>query len=491
MKGMCTFVLFSWLMMVSVNVFGEDILQSLAMPKEFTAFRISSYDTTGGNADGMQEHPIAIGETRTLAKIEGRGAITHIWITISSKDEHHLKNLVLRMYWDGEKTPSVEAPIGDFFGLGHAKYYHYSSYPIAIGTNNALNCFWFMPFSKGALLTVTNEGTHVCDAFYYYIDYRKYKKVDTPLRFHAQYRQEYPCGSGRNYTFFEAKGKGHYVGVSLSIRNRADGWWGEGDDMIYVDGEEFPSLHGTGSEDYFCGAWGYGDAFGYLFFGCPLRGDHKKDELWNVYRYHILDPIPFRKSICVTIEHGHANDRSDDFSSVAFWYQTEPHAPFPQLPKSEDRLPHKKENMNANTYIEKGVLEAETGLVAFQIFDDTMVEQNMSEYGNFWSNGAQLLLKADGPRSYNADIDVPPDMAGDKKIILWYTKAPNYGKVEIWLNHEKVVEWDGYNEKDVIREAIQFDAKVLPIQNVIEIRIIGKNEKSSGYAVGIDCLKLE
>ncbi len=475
--------------LVSLTALGENVFQSLAMPKKFTAHRISSYDRTGGNADGMQEHPIAVGETRTLAQIEGAGAITHIWITISSKDEHHLKNLVLRMFWDGEKEPSVESPLGDFFGLGHGKYYHYVSYPIAIGTNNALNCFWYMPFSKGALITVSNEGTQVCDAFYYYIDYQKYKKATTPLRFHAQYRQEYPCGTGQNYTLLEARGKGHYVGVSLSIHNRSDGWWGEGDDMIYVDGEDFPSLHGTGSEDYFCGAWGFGERFSYPFFGCPLRGEHKKGDLWNVYRYHILDPIPFKKSIDVTIEHGHDNDRSDDFSSVAFWYQEEPHVAFLPLPRPQERMPAKAESVS--TYVEKNVLEAEGGLVAFQIYDDSMVEQDMSEFGNYWSNGSQLWFKATGPQTYVADIDVPPNMAGDKKITLWYTKAPDYGRVEVWLNHKKIVEWDGYNEGKVIRDSIEFDAKVLPVKNTIEIRIVDKNEKSLGYMAGIDCIKME
>jgi hypothetical protein len=317
-------------------------LGDLPQLKTFEAGRVSSVDPSGGNADGRQDKPIQPGETRTLAEIEGAGAITHVWVTIASKDPHHLRNLVWRMYWDGEESPSVETPIGDFFGLGHAKYYQYASLPIQIGTNNGLNCFWRMPFGDGAKVTVTNEGPDPVDAFYYYIDYQTYDSLPADVgRFHAQYRQAFPCPPGENYTFLEAEGRGHYVGVNLSIHNRADGWWGEGDDMIYVDGGDEPEFKGTGSEDYFCGAWCYGEPFSNPYFGCPLRGEHKINELWNVYRYHVEDPIPFKHRIRVTIEHGHANDQGNDYSSVAYWYQTEPHGSFPALPPVEARLPRR------------------------------------------------------------------------------------------------------------------------------------------------------
>lgn len=475
--------------LISATVFANNLAQSLAEVKTHTAHRISSYDRTGGNADGMQENPIAIGETRTLAKIEGAGAITHIWVTISSKDKYHLKNLVLRMFWDGETNPSVESPIGDFFGLGHGEYYTFSSYPIQIGTSNALNCFWYMPFSKGALITITNEGTDVCRAFYYYVDYNKYESIDTPLRFHAYYRQEYPCTEGKNYTFLEAQGMGHYVGVSLSIHNRADGWWGEGDDMFFIDGEEKPSLHGTGSEDYFCGAWCYGSAFSYPFFGCPLRGEHKLGEKWNVYRFHILDPIPFKKSILVNIEHGHANDRSDNFSSVAYWYQTEPHAPFAPLPPAQERIPNNIPTQS--THFEPGAFELEGGLIFFQSADDTVVVQDLSGFGNEWSNNKQVWFKPEGPRTYSTTVDVPSDMAGEKKVTLWYTKAPDYGQVQLWVNGQKIVEWDGYNEGKVIRASTQFSVSLKEGPNTLELRIVGKNEKSTNYMVGLDCIKIE
>jgi|YelNatPaOPRAMG01_1025707.scaffolds.fasta_scaffold00021_23 hypothetical protein len=336
-----------------------DPLDGLPRLKPYRAARASSFDPTGGNDDGNWGRPIQPGETRELATLSGPGAISHIWFTIASNESYHLKKLVLRMYWDGETEPSVEAPMGDFFGLGHGEYHHFASLPIAVGTEAALNCYWRMPFRRSARITVTNEGEQAVRALYYQIDWQRLDRWDSELGyFHAQYRQAAPCQrvtwregekeinlrGEKNYVFLEAQGSGHYVGVVLSVRLNEDGWWGEGDDMIFVDGDSLPTLNGTGSEDYFCGAWGFGKPFSYAFFGCPVNQQeqgtqHRKGAKWSVYRFHILDPIPFRRSIRVTMEHGHANDRADDWYSVAFWYQKEPHAPFPKLPPVEERLP--------------------------------------------------------------------------------------------------------------------------------------------------------
>ena len=334
-------------------------LAELPFLKSYQKMRASSYDKTGGNDDGNWKNKIQPGETRVIADLRGPGAIDHIWFTIASKEQYHLKKIVLRMYWDGEENPSVEVPIGDFFGLGLGEYHHFWSEPIAIGTENALNCYWRMPFTKSAKITVTNEGQKPIDALYYNIDWRKYKRpLPDVMYFHAQYRQAYPCkrvewpegakkinkDGKNNYVFMEARGHGHYVGVTLSVRLNEDGWWGEGDEMIFIDGDSLPRINGTGSEDYFCGAWGFGKPFWYPYFGCPVNQaeqgtQHKKGATWSVYRFHIPDPIPFTKSIRVTMEHGHANDRADDWSSVAYWYQTEPHQPFPPLPPVEKRIP--------------------------------------------------------------------------------------------------------------------------------------------------------
>jgi hypothetical protein len=338
----------------------DSSLSSLPAAKDYVQHRASSYDRSGGNNDFRT---IAPGETLTLLDDSGPGLITHIWITIASDDPNHLKSLVLRMFWDGEATPSVETPVGDFFGLGLGDYFLYQSAPLSVGSDKALNCFFPMPFQKHARITVTNEGTRRVDAFYFNIDYRSSNKPLPPdqLYFHAQYRQAAPNhgwtthwqsngdplvndkknlnGAG-NYVWLDATGRGHFVGVTMSVLQNQDGWWGEGDDMFFVDGEPAPSINGTGSEDYFLGAWDFGDhAFSYQLYGAPVKGQEVAGSRSSVYRFHLDSPIPFTKSLRATIEHGHANHRSDNYFSVAYWYQTEPHAPFPPLPPLEQRIP--------------------------------------------------------------------------------------------------------------------------------------------------------
>lgn len=324
-------------------------LEHLPQLKDYTLHRSSSYDRTGGNADAR---PVAAGDSITVLEENGPGEISHVWFTIADKEPKHLKKIVLRMYWDGETTPSVEAPIGDFFGLGTGDYFLYQSAPLAVGADKAFNCFFPMPFRKHARITVTNEGHERIDSLYWNIDWRKYASALPPntAYFHAQYRQAAPnvavpdakvnLDGKNNYVWLEARGRGHFVGVTMSVIENADGWWGEGDDMFFVDGEKMPSINGTGTEDYFLGAWDFGGkSFSYALFGAPVVGLEKKDSKWSVYRFHLDSPIPFTKSLRATIEHGTANDRGDDFYSVAYWYQLEPHAPFPALPPVDARVP--------------------------------------------------------------------------------------------------------------------------------------------------------
>ena len=336
------------------------LLSDLTKPHDYVLKRSGSWDRSGGNAD---ERKIAPSETLTVLEDSGPGVITHVWFTIASGENHHLKKLVLRMYWDDEATPSVEAPIGDFFGLGLGEYFTYQSLPLAVSSEKALNSFFPMPFQKKARITVTNEGVRRVDACYYNIEYRVYAKplpTDT-LYFHAQYRQAAPNlgwtnqwqsngepfvnekpnlnGEG-NYVWLEATGRGHYVGETMSVLQNQDGWWGEGDDMFFVDGDKLPTIEGTGSEDYFMGAWDFGDKpFSYELMGAPVKGEEVAGSHSSVYRFHLDSPIPFTKSIRATIEHGHANHRSDNYYSVAYWYQAEPHASFPALPPVNERIP--------------------------------------------------------------------------------------------------------------------------------------------------------
>jgi Protein of unknown function (DUF2961) len=347
----------------AVAAFGQDPgswLLTLPQSKDYVQHRASSYDRSGANADFRRIEP---GATLTLLDEAGPGLVSHVWFTIASKDPQHLKALVLRMYWDGEASPSVEAPVGDFFGLGLGEYFLYQSIPLAVGSDKALNSFFAMPFQKHARITVTNEGGRGVDAFYFNIDFRTFSKPlsDDLLYFHAQYRQASPAhgwtndwksngdplvdqkknlnGDG-NYVWMEATGRGHFVGVTMSVLQNQDGWWGEGDDMFFVDGEKTPSINGTGSEDYFLGAWDFGGhVFSYGLFGAPAVGHEVAGGRSSVYRFHLDSPIPFTKSLRATIEHGHANHRSDNYFSVAYWYQAEPHAVFPQLPPLESRIP--------------------------------------------------------------------------------------------------------------------------------------------------------
>ena len=355
-----------------------NFLADLWQYKNYKAKRESSYDRSGRNADAV---PIEIGETKTLADVDGPGVITHIWFTINCQDEQYLRKLLLRVYWDGEKTPSIEAPVGDFFGIGHAyrATYQCAAFSTSAAANTrgggmAMNCWLPMPFNKHARVDVVNQcEEHKVESFYYYVDYQAHPAPlgDVPY-LHAHWRRELPTDgwTGRgstaftheywerwngpdgvnlsdqgNYRILHARGRGHYIGCNVSIRNLSKHWWGEGDDMIFVDDEPWPpSLHGTGTEDYFCHAWGMQDVaqlyhgvslwvppFPELAFPADYRG------LWTMYRHHILDPVPFKETIRVSIEHGHANERCDDWSSTAYWYQSEPHAEQPPMPPSKER----------------------------------------------------------------------------------------------------------------------------------------------------------
>jgi len=324
-------------------------LFALARLRNYKNRRSSSWDRTGGNEDWIVIDP---GQTATLLDLHGAGVVTHIWFTINSPDPMHLKNLVLRAWWDGEASPSIETPIGDFFGLSLGEYFLYESALLAVAPVKALNAYFQMPFAAAARITVTNQGPQQTQSLYFHIDRIELPSLPDGLgRFHAQYRQAAPCKgvtsdgknqSGRdNYVFLEAEGKGHFVGVAQGVLQNQIYWFGEGDDMIFVDGDAMPTINGTGTEDYFNGAWGYeGQRFSYAHNGTPYTVDPERiGGRYCQYRWHIESPIAFEKSIRVTIEHGNANDRSDNFYSTAYWYQAEPHAAFPALPSPADRVP--------------------------------------------------------------------------------------------------------------------------------------------------------
>lgn len=344
-------------------------LANLAKIVDATSHRISSFDHSGGNHDCRSVEP---GETLTLAEIEGAGIVKHIWVTISSQDPLFRRNLVLRMYWDGQEHPSVESPIGDFFGNGWGMVYLHNSLPLACAPKdgNALVCYFPMPFGNGAKITVENQGDKRTDAFYYYIDFERHASIPDDMgRFHAWYHQELTApestsgdrenewatlgevpnnpSDSHNYLFCEIEGEGHFVGVNYYVSCPTPMWYGEGDDMFLVDGEAWPgSAHGTGTEDYFNQSWCPEEIFSHPYFGTSrVPGDGNRDPRFgwfgrtHCYRFHLEDPIRFKKSLRASIEHGHANTLTLEMASVAYWYQKLPGKKFPELPKPAERAP--------------------------------------------------------------------------------------------------------------------------------------------------------
>ncbi|MHA1266669.1 MAG: glycoside hydrolase family 172 protein [Candidatus Helarchaeota archaeon] len=327
--------------------------------------RVSSHDPTHGNKDFLQ---IRKGTRKIIADLQGAGCVTHIWMTMDSYDRHYLRKVVLRAYWDEEENPSIEVPIGDFFGIGHAICKNFVSLPLTMSpeSGKGFNCFFPMPFATRAIFEVENQAKGRL-MFYYYIDYEEYEELPLQLgRFHACWHRSNPCQGiseeglnnvqfqlggknedfAQNYIILEAEGKGHYVGCNLNIHNLREteehNWPGEGDDMIFIDGDPQPTIFGTGTEDYFNTAYCPTQEYHAPYHGVTLPGGKNWSGKISYYRFHIQDPIYFEKSIKVTIEHGHANHRSDDYSSTAYWYQTEPHKKFPPLPPVNERLPRSR-----------------------------------------------------------------------------------------------------------------------------------------------------
>lgn len=319
----------------------------LALKKDFRAMRVSSADPTGKNGDAR---PIPPGETITLADIKGSGSFTHLWMTIAAKSPDHLRELVLRMTWDDAASPAVECPVGDFFAQGPGRYVEYQSAPVSVGGQKALNCYWPMPFQKHAVITVTNEGAEPVGAFYYNFDYRLEAPNPNARYFHTQYRNFFPAPKGTPLTICETKGAGHYVGTVVTVLTNSDGWWGEGDDNFYIDGNAKPDLSGTGTEDYFCGAWDFGHTFQTPFFGVtfydnPEKGGEKRDINNTVYRWHINDPVTFTTSLLFTLEHGRGGwdeDRTplrNHYTTLGMYYVDHPEGDGPRIPAYKDRIP--------------------------------------------------------------------------------------------------------------------------------------------------------
>ncbi|HEU0179501.1 MAG TPA: glycoside hydrolase family 172 protein [Blastocatellia bacterium] len=301
---------------------------------------------------GWKVNPFIIiepGKTSTLAEIDGQGAIQHIWMTPTG----NWRFSIIRMYWDDEKEPSVEAPVGDFFAMGWGKYAPVASIPVVVNPGSAFNCYWPMPFRKKARITMENLDAQAM-RLYYQVTYTLTQAPTDAAYFHAQFRRVNPLPYKQVYTIVDnVKGKGQYVGTYMAWGVNNNGWWGEGEIKFYLDGDqEFPTINGTGTEDYFGGSYNFENrekkqyeeyTTPYLGLIQVIKPDglYQSQQRFGLYRWHIPDPIRFDQDLRVTIHAlGWRSGRRylplmDDISSVAFWYQTEPHAPFPKLPDKD------------------------------------------------------------------------------------------------------------------------------------------------------------
>jgi hypothetical protein len=281
------------------------------------------------------------GKTATLMDVDGPGVIQHIWMVEGLSRAH-----VLRFYWDGEATPSIEVPVPDFFAVGHGKFAPVNSLAVVVNPRNALNCYWPMPFRKHAKVTLTNESpSRDLTLLAYQIDYAETDVPDDAAYFHAQFRRARTDRVNPYVILDGVRGRGRYVGTFLAWTQTEKGWFGEGEIKFFIDGDvEFPTICGTGTEDYFGGSYGFPAAFSGPYSGTtlPASDGAEPPNFWSLYRWHIMDPISFEKDLRVTIQAlGWKGPRykklADDVASVAFWYQTPPHSPFPPLPPLEQR----------------------------------------------------------------------------------------------------------------------------------------------------------
>ena len=466
--------------------------------KDFTAHRSSSNSSLADWNDDSK-HPLP-GEALTIADLTGPGIVTHIWTTASGTEYGWPRLLRLRVYYDGSDVPSVDVPLGDFFAVGHGFERPIRSLVIRnLSDGRARNSYWPMPFEKSCRITLTNEGTRRLGV-YYHVDWEKVPSLPpNTAYFHARYRQALPApADGRPWVFLDTKGRGFYVGTVLSIVQAEPGWFGEGDDMFYVDGEKVASLQGTGSEDYFNDAWGLHVAEG-EYTGSPISEGEGLGARMSAYRWHLMDPVPFTKSIRVEIEHkgwtympdGKVKtafgERTDLISSVAFWYQKGIATDQPPVPYGSARLPHG----NAQQIeVEKSVADAkaEKGKVS--------VSKEL-----FWGKDV-ILFEGEGP---GARIEVPFDVNedGEYELSTQVAQAPDYGVYEILLDGKPVTGRELEHEPGAdIRTQTRFDGyawdtyvgldRQLGWLNLSKGRhsltfvCIGKNPASSGYTLGVD-----
>jgi hypothetical protein len=493
------------LLVIPIQVWAQsaatDPLDPLNFPrlKSFSAYRSSSNNIYVDSNDDSK-HPIA-GETIVLADLEGPGIVTHIWVTVADNEYGWPRLARLRVYYDGAKTPSVDAPIGDFFGVGHGYERDLNSLVVRNSSfGRARNCYWPMPFRKSVKITLTNEGKRRMTSLYYHVDWQKHASLPEDIGyFHAYYRQDSPPPSGKNYTLLDVRGAGHYVGTVLNIIQTQIGWFGEGDDLFYVDGDKTPRIEGTGSEDYFNDAWGLRVSDG-PWTGIPVAEGEGVGARLTGYRWHVTDPVPFSKSLRVEIEHagwtynadGTARsgfeERPDNFSSVAFWYQKGVNEALPEPPYGSSRLP---------------LGNAEQIEVENSLEDVTVTKGKASVQKEvFWSKDLLFFEAEAKGAKMDVPIDVPRD--GRYEVIAQIAQSFDYGDYVVTLDgkltNSTTLTWGPLDvppqEAEVIHNYqpetnVAVDRRLgwhalTKGRHVLTFTCVGKDPLSSGYNLGID-----
>lgn len=445
---------------------------------------------------------IEAGQTHVLADLEGPGVITHIWMTflhephfwVTDGAANH-QEMLLRIYWDGRKKPDVEAPVGDFFGCCFGKRMELNSYAVVVEDGDSYNCFWHMPFRKSARIEVVNQSTKPIRKLYNNIDWIKKESLpENTMYFCAQYRQEYPARNGQDYLVLDAAGKGYYVGTVYAVRTRSPSWFGEGDEKIYIDGEKKPSIRGTGTEDYFLSAWGL-KKNSTPYFGVPYLNhpDLIVGQMTCSYRWHIHDPLVFNTGIRVTFEtfgwmspdenkehKAHSwNEREDDFSSVAFWYQMGPTKKFTEVPPAKQRkLPSLERILVWGKHY--------TG-IRYHGEGKTTVQKG----ARYLESDGQLFFRPESVKQGWLEIPFRVKQKEPLRLILELTRSYDYGVYQPYLNGIKIGKpLDLYRAETDLWEFHLMDFWPDPGAYTLRLECVGKNRNSTGPYIGINSVRL-
>src|SRR3990172_4804450 len=435
-----------------------DVLSPLGLAPKGRNRRVSSNQQPGWHSENLDMDWLMPGEWVDRPVLEGPGVVTHVWLTSHSGWVGELHCLSLRIYYDDSNEPGVEVPVGDFFAVGHGKPAVVNSIPVQVSPTGSLTCYWRMPFRKQARIVVTNDNPDRSTGLYWQVDWVQLNEIpaETPY-FYARYRQEYPAAAGRDYLLADLKGSGYYVGTVMSVTMGQDGWFGEGDDFFYIDGEQVPSLQGTGSEDYFNDAWGYRERTS-VWLGKPRWQGYAAGDCGVCYRWHLPDPVHFSESLKVAIEHRGNRDESEDgfflerpdfFSSVAYWYQTgKPSNTFPPLPSwQERRVPWQHHHLvKTYRYAEtsgKDKVEVETQgffgarpVLAWPNQEPGAVLTlpfQLPEEGRF----AIRLTAANGPGNGTYDVEID-----GKKVLTAEFRAPETAEADLALGTHELEKGD-------------------------------------------------